>query len=72
MWRSSRRGWHELGARILGLEAGEVWGDVLILLVRFTVMDIGKALLSTQDLGRCGLETVFPAYCGEVYLIRKT
>ena len=38
---------HELGARILGLEAGDVRGDVVNLLVRFRVMDIGKALLST-------------------------
>ena len=42
---------HELGARILGLEAGDVRCDVVNLLVRFRVMDIGKALLSTQDLG---------------------
>ena len=28
------------------------------LLVRFRVMDFGKALLSTQDLSRCGWETV--------------
>ena len=48
---------HELGARILGLEAGDVRGDVVNLLLRFTVMDIGKALLSTQDLSRCGWET---------------
>ena len=55
---------HELGDRILGLEAGDVRGDVVNLLVRFRVMNIGKALLSTQDLGRCGWETVFPADCG--------
>ena len=41
------------------------------LLVRFRVMDIGKALLSTQDLCRCGWETVFPADCGDAYLVRK-
>ena len=35
---------HEPGARILGLEAGDVRGDVVNLLVRFRVMDIGKAL----------------------------
>ena len=45
---------HELGARILGLEAGDVRGDVVNLLVRFRVMDFGTALLSTQDLCRCG------------------
>ena len=45
---------HELGARILGLEAANVRGDVVNLLVRFSVMNIGKALLSTQDLSRCG------------------
>ena len=42
----------ELGARILGFEAANVRGDVVNLLVRFRVMDIGKALLSTQDLSR--------------------
>ena len=36
---------HELGARILGLEAANVRGDVVNLLVRFSVMNIGKALL---------------------------
>ena len=39
---------HELGARILGLEAANVRGDVVNLLVRFRVMNIDKALLSTQ------------------------
>ena len=52
---------HELDTRILGLEAANVRGDVVNLLVRFRVMNIGKALLSTQDLSRCGWETVFPA-----------
>ena len=42
------------------MEAGDVRG-VVNLLVRFRAMDIGKALLSTQDLSRCGWETVFPA-----------
>ena len=37
-----------LGARILGLEAGDVRGDVVNLLARFRVMDIGEALLSTR------------------------
>ena len=55
---------HELGARVLGLEAANVRGDVVNLLVRFRDMNIGKALLSTQDLSRCGWETVFPADCG--------
>ena len=41
------------------------------LLVRFRVMNIGKALLSTQDLSRCGWETVFPADCGNAYFVRK-
>ena len=62
---------HELGARILGLEAGDVRGDFVNLLVRFRVMDIGKALLSTQDLFRCGWETVFPADSGDAHLVRK-
>ena len=62
---------HELGDRILGLEAGDVRGDVVNFLVRFRVVDIGKALLSTQDIGRCGWETVFPADCGDAYLARK-
>ena len=62
---------HELGARILGLEAANVRGDVVNLLVRFRVMNIGKALLSTQDLSRCGWETVFPAVCGNAYIVRK-
>ena len=62
---------HELGARILGLEAANVRGDVVSLLARFRVMNIGKALLSTQDLSRCGWETVFSADCGNPYLVRK-
>ena len=39
---------HELGARMLGLEAGDVRGSVVNFLVRFRVLDDGKALLSTQ------------------------
>ena len=62
---------HELGARFLVLEADDVRGDVVNLLVRFTVMHIGKALPSTEDLCRCGWETVFPAGCGDAYLVRK-
>ena len=62
---------HELGARILGLEAANVRGDVVNLLVRFRVMNISKALLSTRDLSRCGWETVFPASCGDAYLVKK-
>ena len=62
---------HGLGARILGLEAANVRGDVVNFLVRFRVMNIGKALLSTQDLSRCGWETVFRADCGNGYLVRK-
>ena len=61
----------ELGARILGLEAGDVRGDVVNLLVRFRVMDFVKALLSTQEMSRFGSETVFPAGCGDAYLVRK-
>ena len=34
-------------------------------------METGKALLSTQDLSRCGWETVFLAYCGDAYLVNK-
>ena len=60
----------ELGSRILGL-AANVRGDVVNLFVRFRVMSIGKALLSTQDLSRCGWKTVFPADCGNAYLVRK-
>ena len=62
---------HELGARISGLEAANVRGDVVNLLVRFRVMNIGKALLSTEDLSRCGWKTVFPADGGNAYLVRK-
>ena len=62
---------HEFGAGILGLEAANVRGDVVNLLVRFRVMNIGRALLSTQDLSRCGWETVFPAGCGDAYLNKK-
>ena len=40
---------HELVVRILGLETGDVRGDVVNLQVRFRVMDTGKAILSTQD-----------------------
>ena len=45
---------HELAARILGLEAENGRGDVVNLLVRFRVLNTGKALLSTQDLSRWG------------------
>ena len=62
---------HELGARILGLETDDVRGNMVNLLVRFRVMEIGKALLSAQDLSRCGWETVLPAGCGGAHLIRK-
>ena len=62
---------HVLGARILGWKAANVRSDVVNLLVRFRVMNIGKAVLSTQDLSRCGCETVFPADCGNAYLVRK-
>ena len=62
---------HVLGARILGLEAANVRGDLVNLLVRFRVMNIGKALLSTQDLSRRGWDTVFHADCGKAYLVRK-
>ena len=62
---------YEQGARILGLEAGNVRGEVVNLLVRVRVMETGKALLSTQDLSRCGWETVFTADCGNAYLVRK-
>ena len=34
---------HELSVRILGLEAGDARGDVVNVLVRFKVMDIGKS-----------------------------
>ena len=44
----------ELGARILGLEPAHVLGDVVNLLVRFRVMNIGKAHLSLQDLNLLG------------------
>ena len=40
------------------------------LLNRFRVMDIGKALLSTQDLSRCGWQTVFPVDGKSAYLFR--
>ena len=46
-------------------------GDVVNLLVRFRVMNIGDALLSTQNLSRCGWETVFTADCGNAYFVRK-
>ena len=49
---------YELGARILGLEAASVRGDVVNLLVRFRVMNSGKAHVSTQDPSRCDWETV--------------
>ena len=53
------------------LEAANVRGDVVNLLVRFRVVNNGKALLSTQDPSRCGWETVFPADSGNAYLVRK-
>ena len=76
VWRSPRVAagggkLHEFGARILGLEAANVRGDVVNLLVRFRVMNIGKAFLSTQDLSRCGWETVFPAIFGNAYLVSE-
>ena len=43
----------------------------MILLVRFRVVDLGKALRSRQDLGRCGWGTVFLADCADAYLVRK-
>ena len=51
------------------LEAANVRGDVVNLLVRFRVTNIGKALLST--LSRCGWETIFRADCGNAYLVQK-
>ena len=51
----------EFGGRLMDLEAGDVRGDVVNQFVRFRVMNIGKALLSTQDLSRCG----------NAYLVRK-
>ena len=62
---------HELGARILGLETDDVRANMVNLLVQFRAIEIGKALLSTQDLSRGGWETVFPAGCGDAHLIRK-
>ena len=62
---------HQLRVWILGLEDENVRGDVVNLLVRFRVMNIGKALWSTQDLSRCGWETVFLADSGNAYLVRK-
>ena len=62
---------HEFGARILGLETDDVLGNMVNLLVRFGVISIGRALLSTQDLSRCRWETVFPAGCGDANSIRK-
>ena len=47
---------HELGARILGLEAANVRGDVVNLLVRFRAMNIGKSLF--VDWRRSSLLTV--------------
>ena len=55
----------------LGLEAANVRRDVVNLLVRFRAMNIGIAFLSTQDLSRCGWDTVFHADCGYAYLARK-
>ena len=62
---------YELGARILGLEVGDVRGNMVNLLVRFRVMDIGKALLSTHDLSRRVWENFFLADCCGAYLARK-
>ena len=56
---------HELGGRILGLEADDVRGDVVNLLVRFRVMHIDKVL------SRCDWETVFPTDDVVTYLVRK-
>ena len=54
---------HGLGAWIMGLEAANVRGDVVNLLVRLRVMNIGKS--------RCGWEAVFPADSGNAYFVRK-
>ena len=61
---------HELRAGILGLEAENARGDVVNLLVRFRVMNIGNALLSTQDLSRCGW--VRKASNTRITLVKKT
>ena len=61
---------HELGARILGMEATGGEDEMVNLLVRFRVMDIGEPLLSTQDLSRCGWQTVFPVDGERAYLFR--
>ena len=62
---------HEFGARILGLEAADLRGGAVNLLVRFRIMYIGKALLSTQDMSRCSWETIFTADSGNAYLVKK-
>ena len=56
---------------ISGLDAANVRGDIANLLVRFRIMNLGKALLSIQNLSRCGWETVFPADCGNAYEVKK-
>ena len=61
---------HELGARIPRLEAVDVRGDVVNLLVRFRVMNINKALLSTRFLP-LWLGDVFLADCGDAHLARE-
>ena len=55
---------HGLGARVLGLEAQDVRGNVATLFVRFGVMDTGKALLSTHDIIRKASDT-------RITLVRK-
>ena len=61
---------HELGGTILGLEGGDVRGDVVNLLVRFRVTDIGKALQSTQDLSL--LIAAMPTLSGKLQGCRIT
>ena len=54
--RLSMSGGHHVaagGGKLHELGASDVRGDVVNSLVRFRAMDIGKALLSTQNLSRC-------------------
>ena len=54
--RFSMSGGHHVaagGGKLHELGASDVRGDVVNSLVRFRAMDIGKALLSTQNLSRC-------------------
>ena len=62
---------YEQGARILGLEAGDVRGEAVNLLVRVGSWKLVKRFCRHKILAAVAWETVFPADCGDAYLVKK-